>query len=127
MRKSLLFLFVVLLTATGAFAQTYCSVGAENCTNTTSYLPANLFYGFTESQYVIPAAEMAACFPGSGTTDILEIGWYHCSGTIGANQTLNVYFYEASDPCDTAVCTTRYPNGVQVVTGQSIPIAVAPN
>ena len=126
MRNAFLIFSLVILVTTGGFAQTYCNVGVEGCANTTAYLPANLFYGFTESQYVIPAADMAACFSGSGTTDILEIGWYHCSGVIGANQLLNVYFYEAPDPCDIAVCTTRYPNGTQVVTGQSIPIAAAP-
>ncbi|MBN1296990.1 choice-of-anchor J domain-containing protein [bacterium] len=120
-------LMILSLTPCG-FGQIYCHVGAESCAAiTTGVVPAVLNRSYTESQYVLSDSEMEACFPGTGSTDILEIGWYQCSGSIGANQRINVYFYESAAPCDVHVCSSiGYPNGSQVVTGQQIPIGSSP-
>ncbi|MBN1296592.1 hypothetical protein JXA80_07405 [bacterium] len=92
-------------------------VGDTSCTNTSNYLPWNAYYGYSESQYIIPATEMLAA--GLVPTDTFyRMGWWQCSGTFsGATNVVDVYLQEVADPYPQVCTSPLYPNGTLVFSG----------
>ncbi|MBN1296591.1 carboxypeptidase regulatory-like domain-containing protein [bacterium] len=104
------------LTAPGVSGQS-TPVGDLTCTNTSNYLPWNAYYGYSESQYIIPATELLAAGIVSGDM-FYRMGWWQCSGTFtAANNVIEVYLQEVGDPYPQVCTAPIYPNGTLVYSG----------
>ncbi|MCD4652633.1 hypothetical protein K8T06_01715 [bacterium] len=102
MKKLVLTLFVVVFFVPISFAD-YGFVGVTDCLLQSMSVPIRISHDQTESQYVIPAADLAAVF--TETRLITEMGWYRCAGDIYAADTvIQVWLEMMPTPCDREVC-----------------------
>lgn len=91
-------------------------VGDATCATSNNHIPWNPYYGYTEAQYVIPAADMLAA--GLSPSDTFyRMGWYICSGSFTVDdQLIEVYLQEVPDPYPQVCTTPLSPNGTLVYT-----------
>lgn len=92
------------------------TVGDISGSSTSYNLPIRAAYDYSESQYIIPATEMATA--GIIDTDTLyQIGWYMVSGSFNTSSVnINVYLHEVADPYP-ELCTAAQANGTLVYSG----------
>jgi len=115
---------VAMLVTPMAFGQ-FFTVGDTSCSTTNAYIPVRPLYDYTESQYIIPAADLAAAGIMAGDS-FIEFGWFQCSGTFNSTAvSLELYLHEVPAP-HPQICTTPEPNGTLVYSGPLLTAAAPP-
>ena len=117
MKRLFLISVAVFVVTTGALAQMTYIVGDTSCSITCPSIPVDHAYGFTESQYCIPALELTAAGFVNQTL-IQEIGWFLCQEPVFAiDHDIEVYLNMVSDPCPLLCVIPGYDPGIHVYSG----------
>ncbi len=117
MRKLLLFMALGLVLAPAALSQSTITIGNVSCSPSTAYLPWDDHNCYSETQYVIPATELAPL--GNSLVEITKIGWHLCSSTAPTvNYSLNVFLDQAPDFDN--LCSSPYANTSLVAQGKTL-------
>ncbi|MGB3975196.1 MAG: hypothetical protein WBM27_02140 [bacterium] len=109
MRKILLFMALVTVLAPVTLGQLTATVGSTACSPTSTYIPWYNLYDYSEAQYGIPAAQMAAL--GATQVTITQLGWYCCGTLPTGNYSLRVYLSQVPSSFDlSTLCSTSIDN-----------------
>ncbi|MGB3975374.1 MAG: hypothetical protein WBM02_01030 [bacterium] len=118
MRKLLLFIMSAAVLGPVTQGQMTVTIGASSL-NATHALPWNHSYSYSETQYGIPATELA--FLGTIPLSISKIGWYNCYEPPQEHYSLNVYIDQVPGSYDlSSLCTSQYANTNLVATGKQL-------
>ena len=117
MRKILLFSLMAVMLIPAALGQMTATIGSTASSPSSYQLPWNHYYGYSETQYGIPASDLTAL--GSYPATITKIGWHNYQDPPTSNYSLNVYIDQVSSAYDLSdLCTSQYANTNVAATGK---------
>ncbi|MGB4098059.1 MAG: hypothetical protein WBM02_01455, partial [bacterium] len=110
MRKFLLFLLMAVMLIPAALGQMTATIGSTACSPTSYYIPWYHLYDYAETQYGIPASQMAAL--GASQVTITQLGWYCCGTLPTGNYSLRVYLSQVPSSFDLSTLCSNPINNI---------------